>query len=301
MLARTTDTIADTQLVPPVERLQALQALRARILGNSSAPLSFGELARQQSSPAEWSLLQRIEESLAVLGEFSLEDQQRIRDVLVLITSGQELDLNRFADVSRERIAALNTDDELDGYTYRVAGCVGEFWTKMCRTHLFREVPLDDDFLLANGVRFGKGLQLVNILRDLPRDLRHGRCYLPGDRLWAIGLAPSDLLDPTNGAKLRPLYDFYLAQAEDHLAAGWQYTNALPRSQARVRLACAWPLLIGIKTLERLHAVNVLAPELHVKISRAELRRIVARTVLLYPWPSAWHRLFRPGRVPSSV
>ena len=79
LLARTTDTIADTQLVPPVERLQALQALRERILGNSSAPLSFGELARQQSSPAEWSLLQRIEESLAVLGEFSLEDQQRIR------------------------------------------------------------------------------------------------------------------------------------------------------------------------------------------------------------------------------
>ncbi|PYK59246.1 MAG: farnesyl-diphosphate farnesyltransferase, partial [Verrucomicrobia bacterium] len=190
LLARTTDTIADTQLIPPVERLQALQALRERILGNSSAPLSFGELARQQSSPAEWSLLQRIEESLAVLGQFSLEDQQRIRDVLVLITSGQEVDLNRFADVSRERIAALNTDDELDGYTYRVAGCVGEFWTKMCRTHLFPKVPLDDDFLLANGVRFGKGLQLVNILRDLPRDLRQGRCYLPADRLWAIGLAP---------------------------------------------------------------------------------------------------------------
>src|SRR5438876_9882387 len=71
LLARTTDTIADTQLVPPVERLQALQALRERILGNSSAPLSFGELARQQSSPAEWSLLQRIEESLAGLGVFS--------------------------------------------------------------------------------------------------------------------------------------------------------------------------------------------------------------------------------------
>ena len=300
LLARTTDTIADTQLVPPVERLQALQALRERILGNSSAPLSFGELARQQSSPAEWSLLQRIEESLAVLGEFSLEDQQRIRDVLVLITSGQELDLNRFADVSRERIAALNTDDELDGYTYRVAGCVGEFWTKMCRTHLFPKVPLDDDLLLTNGVRFGKGLQLVNILRDLPRDLRQGRCYLPADRLWAIGLAPFDLLEPANGPRLRPLYDLYLKQAEEHLTAGWHYTNALPRSHARVRLACAWPLLIGLKTVEKLRAGNVLAPELHAKISRSEVRKIRVRTVLYYPWASAWERLFHRPEAPGN-
>jgi farnesyl-diphosphate farnesyltransferase len=91
---------------------------------------------------------------------------------------------------------------------------------------------------------------------------------------------------------LDPLFRSYLARAEEHLAAGWQYTNALPRSQARVRLACAWPLLIGIKTIEKLRAVNILAPELHVKISRAELRRILVRTILLYPWPQAWTRLF---------
>src|SRR5881396_1071680 len=75
LLARTTDTLADTQIVAPAERLQALQALRERILGGSTVPLNFGELARQQDSPAEWSLLKRAEESLALLGEFSTEDQ----------------------------------------------------------------------------------------------------------------------------------------------------------------------------------------------------------------------------------
>jgi farnesyl-diphosphate farnesyltransferase len=184
LLARTTDTLADTPIVPLPERLQALQSLRERILGGSTAPLDFGELAQQQDSPAEWSLLKRVEEPLALLEEFSTEDQQRIREVLSIITAGQELDLNRFADASSERIVSLNTDDELDDYTYRVAGCVGGFWTKMCRAHLFLDAPLDDAFLLAKGVQFGKGLQLVNILRDLPRDLRQGRCYLPGDRLW---------------------------------------------------------------------------------------------------------------------
>ncbi|PYM15825.1 MAG: hypothetical protein DME18_03290 [Verrucomicrobia bacterium] len=295
LLARTADTIADTQVVPAAQRLQALQALRERILGHSSAPLHLNELARHQGSQAEWRLLQRIEESLALLEQFPSQDRQCIREVLALITSGQELDLNRFVEASRDRIVALNTDDELDDYTYRVAGCVGEFWTKMCRANLFHSAPLDDDFLLANGVRFGKGLQLVNILRDLPRDLRQGRCYLPGDRLWAIGLTPFDLLEPANGPRLRPLYDAYLTQAEEHLTAGWLYTNALPRWHARVRLACAWPLLIGIKTLEKLRAGNALAPELHIKVTRAEVRSIVARTLLFQFWPPAWGRLFPPS------
>ena len=53
LLARTTDTIADTEIVPLAQRLDALQKLRERILGRSSAPLNFGALAEQQGSPAE--------------------------------------------------------------------------------------------------------------------------------------------------------------------------------------------------------------------------------------------------------
>ena len=60
------------------------------------------------------------------------------------------------------QIVALGNDSELDDYTYRVAGCVGEFWTQMCCAHLFPEKPLDDAWLLKNSIRFGKGLQLVN-------------------------------------------------------------------------------------------------------------------------------------------
>src|SRR5438046_1505848 len=142
LLARATDTIADTQIIAPADRLRALQALRARILGKSSARLELGELSRRQDSPAEWSLLQRVEESLALLEHLPADDRERIRDALEVIITGQESDLIRFADASRERIVALNTDDELDEYTYRVAGCVGEFWTKICRAHLSREAGL---------------------------------------------------------------------------------------------------------------------------------------------------------------
>src|SRR6266568_6403835 len=67
LLARTTDSLADTQIVPLAGRLQALQALRERILGGSTVPLNFGEFAQQQDSPAEWSLLQRVEQPLALV------------------------------------------------------------------------------------------------------------------------------------------------------------------------------------------------------------------------------------------
>jgi farnesyl-diphosphate farnesyltransferase len=162
----------------------------------------------------------------------------------------------------------------------------------MCRAHLFPEAPLDEAFLLTNGVRFGKGLQLVNILRDLPRDLRQGRCYLPLERLTAERLTPTDLLGPNNESRFRPLYETYLKQTESHLAAGWAYTNALPRASVRIRLACAWPILIGIRTIKKLRKENMLDPLHRIKISRSEVRALIVRSVLNYPFQATWERQF---------
>ena len=292
LLARTTDTIADTEIVPPAQRLDALQKLRERILGQNSAPLNFGEFARQQGLPAERVLLEKTGDSLALLETLPPADLKRVRDVLATIMSGQELDLRRFAGASAENIVMLETAAELDDYTWRVAGCVGEFWTKMCRAHLFPKLRLDDAQLLADGIRFGKGLQLVNILRDLPADLKKGRCYLPADKLEPAGLLPEVLLSTVNEAKFRPLFHEYLDRAGSHLAAGWAYTNTLPFGQFRVRLACAWPILIGMKTIERLRAGNVLDLQQGVKISRAEVRGILLRSTLAYPLPEVWRKLF---------
>jgi farnesyl-diphosphate farnesyltransferase len=272
-------------------RLQALNQLRQRILGANRSPIDFGELAEKQSSNAERLLLEQCEQALALLETVSEADRKLIRDVLDTITSGQELDLRRFGAASGQAIAALATDAELDDYTYRVAGCVGEFWTKICRAHLFPAAALDDAFLLTNGVRFGKGLQMVNILRDVPSDLRNGRCYLPADRLAQTDLKPADLLQSESGARLRPLYDSYLDLSEAHLRAGWEYTKALPRRQMRVRLACAWPILIGLDTLKLLRKGNVLSSVAPIKVDRKVVKRIIRKSVLLYPFRKAWEAL----------
>jgi farnesyl-diphosphate farnesyltransferase len=314
LLARTTDTIADTEIVPLDQRLKSLQSLRERILGISAAPLNFGELARQQSLPAERVLLEKCESSLELLQSLSEPDRQLVRQVLDVITSGQELDLRRFGrwgETTGEptgtppargdarptnQIIALRTDAELDDYTYRVAGCVGKFWTDMCIEHLYRLPELDLAFsgtFEDLGVRFGKGLQLVNILRDLPADLQKGRCYIPADKLADAGLAPADLLSPANEAKFRPLYNRYLDLAKSHLAAGWEYTNLIPFTWMSLRLACAWPVLIGLRTIERLRTGHVLNPQQRIKISRAEVRNVILQSVVCYPLPGVWRKLAR--------
>jgi farnesyl-diphosphate farnesyltransferase len=285
LLARAADTIADTEIVTVEQRLGMLRLLRERIAGAHQEPLDFGALAKQQGLPAERILLERCEEAVAVLEGFDSGDKKLIREVLATITSGQELDLQRFAGASEKNIVALKTSAELDDYTYRVAGCVGEFWTKMCRTHLFPQAILNETKLMADGVRFGKGLQLVNILRDLPKDLRQGRCYLPAEELAAAGLRPVDLLIPANESKLRSLYDRHLAVAEAHLQAGWDYTNALPGGCARVRLACAWPVLIGAETLRKLRTGNVLDARQRIKISRSQVWGMIIKSIIYYPMP----------------
>lgn len=292
LLARTTDTVADTALVPVEQRLDALTALSEAIQGRDREPLNFGPLARHQAAPAERVLLEKVNASLTLLREMDPEDQQLIRAVLETIAGGQTLDLRRFAGASAANVIPLGEAADLDDYTYRVAGCVGEFWTKVCRAHLFPQAAVDEAALLANGVRFGKGLQLVNILRDLPADLRQGRCYLPADGLSALGLKPIDLLEPANEGRLRPMYNMWLERADAHLSSGWTYTNALPRGCARVRLACAWPLLLGRETLKLLRSEPVLDPQRRIKVSRSQVRRIIRRTLLCYPFPKAWDGLF---------
>ena len=292
LLARATDTIADTKIIPIAQRLEALQSLRERILGTTSTPLDFTAWAEHQASPAERKLLEHCEEALILLRHFTTPDQRRIRKVIDIITSGQELDLKRFAGATANQIKALQSDEQLDDYTYRVAGCVGEFWTEMCRAHLFPERLLDEPVLLQNAVRFGKGLQLVNILRDLPFDLRQGRCYLPIQRLSADHLVPSDLLNPENERRCRIVYDHYLEVASVHLAAGWDYTEAWPRSGFRLRIACALPLLIGIQTIKKLRTQNILNHQVRIKVNRREVRKLIVRLLVYYPFPSAWDKLF---------
>ena len=294
LLARATDTIADTEVIPPEQRLAALARLRDSLLATRPGGIDLGELSACQMSEGEKLLLTRLDEIVRLTFEFGEEDLRCIQRVLEVITGGQMLDLERFGYGSVKSIAALQDGEELDDYTFRVAGCVGEFWTELCLMHLRPRPRAEAMSLVERGVRYGKGLQLVNILRDIPADLEKGRCYLPKDDLERLGLAPRDLLNPENEAAVRPLYDQWLNLAEGHLREGWSYVLALPWQWCRLRLASSWPILIGLRTLNRLRTGRILDPKGRIKVSRGEVRRILFLTTLAYPLPPVWRRLGPP-------
>ena len=294
LLARATDTIADTEVIPPEQRLAALARLRDSLLGTRPGGIDLGELSACQMSEGEKLLLTRLDEIVRLTFEFGEEDLRCIQRVLEVITGGQMLDLERFGYGSVKSIAAVQDGEELDDYTFRVAGCVGEFWTELCLMHLRPRPRAEARSLVERGVRYGKGLQLVNILRDIPADLEKGRCYLPKNDLERLGLAPRDLLNPENEAAVRPLYDQWLNLAEGHLREGWSYVLALPWQWCRLRLASSWPILIGLRTLNRLRTGRILDPKGRIKVSRGEVRRILFLTTLAYPLPPVWRRLGPP-------
>jgi len=279
LFARASDTIADTRLIDRASRIAHLEALRAA-LADGAISTVVGATAASQALPAERALLERLPECLAAYRALPPADRARVHAVLVTIIEGQIQDLRVFPGEDEGKLAALETRADLDRYTYLVAGCVGEFWTEVHVAHRQRLRHWDLEKMTGLGIRFGKALQLTNVLRDIPRDLRQGRCYLPREDLARWGLEPRDLLDPGRARAARPLLAEWLNTALDHYEAGWQYTFAIPRREARMRLACAWPLLIGLRTLDLLAASpNWLDPATTLKVPRVRVYGLMVHSL----------------------
>jgi farnesyl-diphosphate farnesyltransferase len=270
LLARATDTIADTNDIKVVVRQDSLRRLAATIQGNSGtsdAENLSSSFAPLQTSSSERKLIESLPSCVEWLEHIDHADRAEIRDVLAKINRGQSLDVARFAAAGEVR--ALSTAAELDEYTYLVAGCVGEFWTRLGFRHVAHFAERAPDEMLALGIRYGKALQLINILRDVGDDLRSGRCYFPQDELAAAGTRPADLLH--NTARAEAIFQKWRTIASDGIAAGLEYASAI--RNRRVRMATALPALIGARTIEMLQRAGPDIVRERIKIPRAEVRR----------------------------
>ena len=291
LLARAADTIADTSLIAPERRLELVLSLRAQVNRQSdegqadpeALALIATEVASRQKDSDEKTLLESLGSALALLSELNAPDRDAVREIVTTITTGMEFDLRTFPDEASGRIAALQQFSELDRYTYLVAGCVGEFWTKMTIAHAPRSFKgLPEAVVVERGIRFGKALQMTNVLRDCAKDLRIGRCYLPASMLAQVGLAQEDLLSPENSLRTRPVLFELVRKTLDHYREAIEYTLSLSASSIRLRLACLWPVLIGLETLALLVGNDQwLDPAQASKIRRNDVYRIMARSTLL--------------------
>ncbi|MBI3772019.1 MAG: squalene/phytoene synthase family protein [Gammaproteobacteria bacterium] len=284
LLARAADTIADTRILPPSQRLHWLQRFRAVVANNanvSEIEAIIASLTPGQANVHERRLMHCLPQVLQYVEALPPADAQRVRQVVLTLCDGMFMDLEAFPDEQRGVIAALPNAAALEHYIYLVAGCVGEFWTEMLLAHEPALAGWDYERQCEQGVQFGKALQLTNVLRDAGTDLRNGRCYLPRDALQALGLKPEHLLAEDASLRARPVLRHWLRQALEYYDSAGVYVLAIPQHCLRLRLAAIWPLVIGMATLARL-SVNPawLKSESATKVPR---RSVYAMLLLSIP------------------
>ena len=280
LLARASDTIADTSDLPAPERATMLKLLTGLVNG-TEPPECVGDIAAwfapYQHREDEHALIVALPECFAWMAQLPQEDREAVTEVLGHITHGQQLDVERFGEPSVA--ACLQTSGELDEYTWLVAGCVGEFWTRLCLRHLPDFATLPEERMRELGRSYGMGLQLVNILRDVGDDLAAGRCYFPAPELAAAGVSLAD--GRTRTASLSPVWSRWLHLAQRRLDDGMLYADAV--RSPRIRAASALPALMGARTLALLRAGGIQgAMEQRIKVPRSEVRGILARLALTF-------------------
>jgi len=297
LLARVADTIADTKHGDTAVLLDHLERYNNVVQGHETNLPDFSELASMQTNEHEATLLRNVPDVIAGLETYDEADQERMLACLDIIVGGQVLDLQRFGPANEGgSISALQNEEELDDYTFRVAGCVGVFWTNMSLAHLMELPPDKEQLFMERGIRFGKALQMINILRDIPEDLRFGRCYIPQDALEEHGLQPEDLLDDSNLEAFRPLYDRYLDLTNDHLEAATAYINMIPETQFRLKASCMLPVLVGQRTVSLLREGNILNSEERIKVTRDEMKSYARKLLRALLIPGGVRRLLEKNK-----
>jgi len=278
LLARVSDSLADSNGVDLENRRKSLDEFREWILGKEHGPFSLGFPIDIDLLPhaGERMLLREINQVAKRFYRLDERNRELVKGVVGTIISGQKWDLEYFGN-EMGSFKCCEEEDDLLRYAYQVAGCVGEFWTEVGFHNLGEEFAGSEqgENMRKWGQKFGQGLQLINILRDLHEDLPRGRCYLPSNELVSEGWDGVSALRPE---VVQPVLERWIGVCDAYLESGWDYAEKV--RNFRVRFATLLPLLLAQKTaakLGRFGAETVMREK--VKISRWTVWCSVARAV----------------------
>jgi farnesyl-diphosphate farnesyltransferase len=288
LLARGTDTIADVGGLESSakERIGLLEGIADCLHRPLSIPEIGDRVARwggkvssRSMSESEGLLLSKLGKLLEHLEQLSPGDRDDTTMVLGRIIEGQIMDLRLFggARTVGSGVASLKDGGSLEAYTYLVAGCVGEFWTRICVRNLPKYSRVEEETLVRQGVEFGKGLQLVNILRDRGEDLLRGRCYIP---------AGTSHFEHIDADQINQLSRPWMEKARYYLSAGKKYAASI--RGWRARFVVVLPMLIGEKTLDLVEDSGSRFLDEKVKVSRKAVRSLVRRSLTAALFPMIW-------------
>jgi len=280
LLCRYADTIADTSLLPAEKRLYWI-SLFPKCVEEQNASL-FDAITQEISSATtniyEAQLLHHLSDCLQAYSRLPAAQQRAILQVVNAVCDGMKIDLQVFPDEKSGQVGCFSAKQDLENYCHLMGGAPGVFWSQLIADAL--SLSSDANTFLTLGKNIGDALQIVNILRDLPRDLRIGRCYFPQEDLTEHHLKAEDLLQPENSPRFEPIKQKWIDWGRMKLKSAYAYFNMLPKKQPFHRAAVAWPVLWAADTLNKLEQEkNLLDPALRVKISRCRIYGTMAATL----------------------
>ena len=275
LLARASDTVADSSSENPADRLAALGGMKLAMDEEPPEELSESLLGFVDGvdHAGEKGLLHRCGEVIAAYYQLPLEERVPVQKVIHTIIDGQFGDIQTFEIDPVGGIRSLGNSDALRPYTYAVAGCVGRFWTEIAAVTLGPLVVSGSiDEQLAVGERFGRGLQMINIGREVAKDRANGRCYLPKD--WQGEREVSIEDDP---AAVWKAAGDWREECSSLIAEGKIYASAM--RGVRLRFTAMLPALIAEETLALLNEATWDDVESGVKVTRATVKRLARRAL----------------------
>lgn len=209
------------------------------------------------------------------------------------------------AEFVRRPPGGIGTVEDLDRYTYYVAGTVGHLLTRLFRLHDPRPAAGRYERLEALATSFGRGLQLTNIIKDVSNDAKRGFSFVPRQLCLLAGIRPEDLQDERHRGEARRVVLTLIEKAKRHLTDALSYTTTLPRRLYGVRLFCLASLFFAVRTLRLAEGdARLLDPAHKVKISRGDVYRTLAATRLIAPsnvLVRAYFRFLAGARWPAAA
>jgi len=193
--------------------------------------------------------------------ELDSNDQLHSDELLKTLVSGMKWDLKTYANASvASPTYGCRDAQAFDWYCYTIAGCVGPYWVRVFG------LPSSLEALAGE---YGKGLQRINILRDVVEDWNRGRVYLSEKDLSSAGSESQ----PWKKQGWSTFMKSYLEESRMKLRHGAHFCDAIPKSQWRLRWASMMPLLIGIETLNTIEREKRFSDK-PMKISRKQVKRL---------------------------
>lgn len=288
LLCRIADTIEDEPALSPGEK-EMFSGRFVELVAGGGDPAEFSRALGARLSAAtgsERDLVTNTQRVLNVTARFTAERRAAIQRCVTIMTRGM-VEFQRGAS-----IRGLRDRTQLNRYCYHVAGVVGETLTAFfCDYSAVMSRRRED--LLALSVRFGQGLQMINILKDVWEDHRRGACWLPRDVFHAAGIElqslPAARTDPAFSAGLLEL----VGVARQHLEAALRYTLLIPSRETGIRRFCLWPLGLALLTLRRIRRTPEFSSGQEVKVSRRSVWAVVVITSVFARWNPALRLLFK--------